>query len=314
MRSIKLFICLGFLFLAVGVQASQSYEMQARQVAANVYTIITPSRELPNPENRGWNSNSAFVVTAQGVILFDTGSSTEIGLALKQAIANVTDQPVRWIINSHSHGDHWLGNSAFRDTVEKVIASEAVDKIIRKDGQTWIETFNRMTEGATGKSDILPPNTLVNERKEFVLGGKKLVLFPSQDSHSPGDLILWLPDEKVLISGDVVYSDRMPSTFASNLTHWVQMLDSLEQLKPVVVVPGHGEVTDAAGLIRLRRLLQAFWLAVEKEYKLGKTDYEMTPAVTQALSSFRDDYPGLEDKIKRDISHVYLQVEAASFE
>lgn len=303
----------GLLLLAGNVQASESYAMQAKQVAADVYAVITPTRELPNPENRGWNSNSAFVVTQSGVLLFDTGSSTAIGQALKLTIASVTSQPVRWIVNSHAHGDHWLGNAAFKDTVEKVFASEAVDNTIRKDGQTWIDTFNRMTDGATGKSEILPPNTVVNQNQDIVLDGKKMVLFPSGDSHSPGDLLLWLPDEKVLISGDVVYSDRMPSTFASNLSQWIEMLGELEQLQPTVVIPGHGEITDVAGLVRLRQLLRAFWQAVEKEYQLGKTDYEMTPAVIQTLSLFNKDYPGLEDKIRRDISHVYLQVEAASF-
>ncbi len=307
-------IVVGIVFLNITAQAEQLYPMQAKPVAPGVYAVITPTRELPNPENRGWNSNSAFVVTQSGVLLFDTGSSTIIGQSLKSTIAAVTDQPVRWIVNSHGHGDHWLGNAAFKSTVEKVFATTQVNNTIRNDGQNWIETFNRMTEGATGKSEILPPNDLVNQRTELTLGGKKVVLFPSGNSHSPGDLILWLPEAKVLISGDVVYSDRMPSTFASNLSQWIILLDDLQKLQPEIVIPGHGDVTDSAGLVRLQQLLQAFWREVEKEYQLGKTDYEMTPAVTQALSSFRADFPGLEDKIRRDISHVYLQVEAASFE
>lgn len=293
--------------------ADKAFPMQAKRVAADVYAIITSSRALPNPENRGWNSNSAFVVTKAGVLLFDTGSSTAIGESIKKVIAGVTNQPVRWIINSHAHGDHWLGNAVFKDTVEAIYASEQVTKIIANEGQTWVDRFMRMTKGATGQSIIVVPDSLVNERTEIVLGSKRVLLFPSGSSHSPGDILMWLPEEKVLVAGDVIYSDRMPSTFDPNLSQWVNLLDKIKTMQPEVVIPGHGNVTDLQGVIRLRNLLQAFWTAVEQAYDEGKTDYEMLPDVTKALSAFKPHYPGLTEKVKRDISQVYLQIEAASF-
>jgi len=301
------------LHISITKASQQHYPMQAHQVAPAVYAVITPTRALPNPKNRGWNSNSAFIVTKSGVVLFDTGSSTVIGHALKQTIASVTKQPVRWIINSHSHGDHWLGNEAFNTSVEKIISTRQVKDLVHDEGQSWIDRFNQMTAGITGQSKILPPNTLINKRTEMLLGDRQLILFPSGDSHSPGDLILWLPQDKVLISGDVVYSDRMPSTNASNLAQWIRQLEELIALKPKVVIPGHGNVSDIHGLERLHRLLEGFWQAVTKGYEDGKSDFEMVADVTQALSSFSADYPGLDEKIKRDISHVYLQVEAAAF-
>jgi hypothetical protein len=85
-------------------------------------------------------------------------------------------------------------------------------------------------------------------------------------------------------------------------------------LHPQVVVPGHGAVSDSEGLQRLQGLLSALWSAVEQGVDDGMSDYEMLPLVSQALADFKPFYPGLEDKLKRDISHVFLQVEAASFE
>ena len=297
-RICNLVVIFVFSLVACAAYASQSFPMQTKQVAPGIYAVITPSRELPNPENRGWNSNSAFVVTKAGVMVFDTGSSTAIGQALKQTIAGVTSLPVRWIIDSHAHGDHWLGNAAFKNTVKKIFATAEVSRVIQADGSTWIERFNSMTNGATGESQILPPNTLIKQRTEFSPGGRKMILFPSGNSHSPGDLLLWLPEDNVLISGDVVYSDRMPSTFDSNLAQWIQLLRELEKLQPVVVIPGHGEVTNVKGVAHLRKLLTSFWQAVEKGYQQGKSDYEMLPDVIQALAPFRARYPGLEDKIK----------------
>jgi glyoxylase-like metal-dependent hydrolase (beta-lactamase superfamily II) len=296
-----------------GVSSGQSYAMQPQQVAPNIYAVITPVRELPNPDNRGWNSNSAFVVTGDGVLVFDTGSSTQIGEALKNAIASVTRQPVRWIVNSHAHGDHWLGNAAFTDTVEKIFASSTVNERIQRDGHTWVERFQRMTEGVTGDSKIVPPNQTIDQRTGLLLGGTRIVIFPSRNSHSPGDLLVWLPDSRVLLSGDVVYSDRMPSTNDSDLRQWMVLLGELEQLQPQVVIPGHGEVTDISGITRLRQLFDTLWQSVEKGYAAGKAAYEIVPDVSEALTGFREAYPGLDEKLKRDIPHVYLQVEAATF-
>ena len=314
MRSIKSLIVLVCLSTINQLQANGTFPMQATQVANNVYAVITPARDYPNPDNRGWNSNSAFIVAEEGVLLFDTGASREIGESIKKVIAGVSSKPVRWIVNSHGHGDHWLGNVAFKNTVESIYASEQVASAIVADGQAWVDRFNRMTDGVTGNTIVLPPNRLINEPTEIRLGNTRALLFLSGNSHSPGDLLLWLPEQKVLLTGDVVYSDRMPSTMNANVKQWINLLGELEAMQPKIIVPGHGKITDVAGIQRLRGLLQAFWIAVEKGYYEGKTDYEMAPEVLQTLSPFKPDYPGLEEKVRRDISHVYLQVEAASFE
>jgi glyoxylase-like metal-dependent hydrolase (beta-lactamase superfamily II) len=194
------FFLIGLLFLT-DVVAGEDFPMRAEAVVPGVYAVVTPSRELPNRRNRGWNSNSGFVVTDTGVLLFDTGSSEAIGASLRKTIAGVTDKPVRWIVNSHSHGDHWLGNAAFEGDVEEIIATTKVAQAIEISGRTWIDLFNRMTNGVTGESRIVPPNRRVDERIEVNFGGIRTVLFPSGDSHSQGDLLLWLPEHRVLMEG-----------------------------------------------------------------------------------------------------------------
>jgi len=170
-----------------------------------------------------------------------------------------------------------------------------------------------MTEGATGHSEIVLPNTDVDERMELSAGDRKVTLFLSGNSHSPGDILMWIPDEKVLVSGDVIYSDRMPSTLDSNLINWIDLLAELEKMQPEVVIPGHGKVTDITGITRLKSLLQTFWSAVENGYEENLADYEMVTDVINKMAEFEPLYPGLADKVKRDISSVYLQVESASF-
>lgn len=305
--------------LSGAVQAgagTEDYPMSPTAVADGVYAVLTPTRELPNPQNKGWNSNSAFVVTGTGVLVFDTGSSEVIGEALRRTIAEVTDRPVRWIVISHGHGDHWLGNAAFAGPGLEIIASSPVAEHMRTDGERWIAEFARMTEGATGSSTVVPATTRIDARTVRELGDTRVVLLPSGGAHSPGDLLVWLPERRVLLAGDVVYSDRMPSTFDADVRRWIALLEEIQALDPApeVVVAGHGRVTDMAGVRRLHGLLSDLWAAVEAGYEAGKAGYEMLPEVEAALADYRGDYPGLEEKLKRDIGHVYLQVEAAAFE
>ena len=310
----RLFVSWLLIVSSFNCHADYLSSMKATAVADGVYAILTPARDIPNPENRGWNSNSAFVVTKTGVLVVDTGSSAEIGNALKQTIRQVTDKPVKWIVNSHAHGDHWLGNIAFKESNPVIYATSTVNDLTKSEGATWVENFKRLSEGATGDTPLLLPNKIIDERTELLLDETKIVLFPSGDSHSPGDLITWLPEQRILISGDVVYSDRMPTTSASNLSQWIMMLDELQQLDPVAVIPGHGDVTDVEGLRRLHALLSGIRNEVQKGYEAGLSDYEMLPAVVESLQQYEEYYPGFKDKLGSDISHVYLQIEAAEFQ
>ena len=302
------------ILLSINSHADYLSSMKATPVAEGVYAILTPARDIPNPENLGWNSNSAFVVTESGVLVVDTGSSETIGNALKQTIRKVTDKPVKWIVNSHAHGDHWLGNIAFEGSNPVIYATSTVNELAKSEGDTWVENFKRLSEGATGDTPLLLPNKVIDQSTELLLDETKLVLFPSGDSHSPGDLITWLPQQRVLVSGDVVYSDRMPTTSASNLSQWILMLGDLQKLEPATVIPGHGDVTDVEGLRRLQSLLSGIRDEVQKGYEAGLSDYEMLPAVVENLQQYEEYYPGFKDKLGRDISHVYLQIEAAEFQ
>ena len=321
LKQIKIPKLIGKLAISVGLLAGPGlacvfafdYPMRVEKVSERVFALITPSRELPNPENGGWNSNMAFVVAKDGVLLFDSGSSEAIGLAAKNAIRSITDKPVRWIVNSHAHGDHWLGNAAFSDTVETIIASAPVAELIANDGARWVALFNDMTGGITQRSEIKTPNKIINKDDILSISNLNVELILSGGGHSPGDLMAWLPEERVLLSGDVIYSDRMPSTNAGDLARWLEILPRLEALDPIAVVPGHGSVTDKEGITQLLSLLNALWQSVEEGIEKGLSDFEMLPTVSKALEPFKSRYPGLEEKLRRDLSHVYLQIEATTF-
>lgn len=307
---------LGLAAVAVVTQAAPAapadYGMQPVEVAPGVYAVSSTARDLPNPENMGWNANLAFAVTDDGVLVVDTGSSETIGRALRAAIARVTDQPVRWIVNTHAHGDHWLGNAAFEDDA-RVIASTPVRARIERESQRWIDLFDRMTEGATGASTVRLPDTLIDERRTLVLGGTPVEILPSGGSHSEGDLVVWLPRQRVLVTGDVLYSDRAPSLWDGDARQWSVFLGELIALEPAVVIPGHGSVSDVAGLERLQAFIDQMWAVVAEGVEQGLADFEVVPLASERLAAFKPHYPGFDEKMGRSVGAVYRQVEQSLF-
>lgn len=306
-----------FLFAAMAVQAAANvddYRMKAEKVADGVYAIVSPAKDFPNEANLGWNSNAAFVVTDEGLLVFDTGSSETIGKALIKTIRTVSSAPIKWVINSHSHGDHWLGNGAFEaEQPAEMIASDVAIERMKKGGFDWVDRFSDMTKGATGKFKPVPAKDAVTKAMEREFGGVTVQILFSGNSHSPGDIVFWLPAKKVLLTGDTMYTKRPPATFDANVKQWIAFLEQLGELRPEVVIPGHGPVAGAESISNLHDYFDSLWTQVAEGYDEGMMDYEIAPKVKEEMKRFETAYPGLYDRLGESVSHVYLQVEAAMF-
>jgi glyoxylase-like metal-dependent hydrolase (beta-lactamase superfamily II) len=289
--------------------------MRAEKVADGVYAIVSPARSFPDPQNKGWNSNSAFIETSEGLLVFDTGSSETIGKALLQTIRTVSAKPIKWVINSHSHGDHWLGNGAFAgEKPAEMIASDVAIELMQKNGYDWVDRFNTLSEGATGKFTPVPAKDAVVKAVAREFGGVEVQILFSGNSHSPGDIVFWLPQQSVLLTGDTLYTQRPPATFDAHVRQWAVFLQELEALKPQVVIPGHGPVSDVTALRHLHDYFETLWTLVAEGFGEGLPDYEIAPGIKEKMQRFEAIYPGLFERLGESVSHTYLQVEAAEFE
>ena len=268
--------------------ADAGFDFSVTPVTENVYSIISPSYGRPSPENRGWNSNSHFIVTKKGVLVFDTGSSELIGNEIIRAIKSVTVQPVRWVINSHSHADHWLGNAAFANAGAEVLSTGPSLAAMKEDGQGVVDAFSRMTEGATGSSNILYPTSLLAQKEKRKLGGVDVEFIFSNDGHSPGDILMWLPKQKIIFGGDVLSSDWMPiMTPRGNIPNLINTLNTVVKLNPAIVLTGHGKVTTVKSVIRDAKLLDSVWKLVKEGHDNGKTSGDI---LSQVISKLGPEY------------------------
>ncbi|MTI39722.1 MBL fold metallo-hydrolase [Fulvivirga lutimaris] len=298
-----------FSFIIFTTQYSQAVnaytDFVVTPITKNIYSIVSPSIGLPTPENEGWNSNIHFVVTENGVLLFDTGSSEVIGNKIKKAIQSITDQPVRWVINSHSHADHWLGNAAFAG-VEIIATTEAMETM-KKYGNDDVAFYHNVTNGTIGITHLVYPNLLLKEPLKRNFGGVEVELLFANNGHSPGDILMWLPEQKVMIGGDVLSSDYMPMiTDHGDIDGLINTLNLVVQLNPSIVLTGHGSATTMSSVIRDSELLTSVWEQVKLDHKSGHTPVKTLSAVSVKLSSkYEPLYKDFTTQLDRHVKLMY---------
>jgi len=232
---------LPFLLLAPAFPAAA---LEVQKVTEGVYALVGELGQR-SPENLGNNATFGVVVTKDGVVLVDPGGSREGAQRIEAAIRTVTDKPVTLVINTGGQDHRWLGNGYFKAKGARILASKAAAADHRARARDQLILLDNLVgaKGMAGTTPVYADETF-EERKELTLGGTKLVLRHAGPAHTPGDSFVWLPREKVVFTGDVVYVERMLGVGAESKSgNWVKVFDEIAALAPKYVVPGHGRAT-----------------------------------------------------------------------
>lgn len=240
--------------LAAALATPAAAALEVEEVADGVYALVGPL-EQRSPENLGNNATFGAIVTDDGVVLIDSGGSARGAAEIAEAVATVTDKPVTTVINTGGQDHRWFGNAWFQQRGASVIASEAAvaDQQARADAQ-YAGMRSLIGEDVIAGTDLSHADTTFAGTLETEIGGVPLVLRHAGPAHTPGDAYVWLPEQKVLFSGDIVYMDRMLGIGPqSDARSWLRAFDSLAAREPVVVVPGHGAPGDLAKAARQTR-------------------------------------------------------------
>lgn len=236
------------MLLFLPAMAAHAFELTPQRVTEHVYAIIGPTGPRTH-ENFGLNDNLGFIVTPDGVVVIDSGPAAQAGPIIERAVRQVTDRPVRWVINTGSQDHRWLGNGHFAAHGAEIIALARTARTQREYADQELNALKPvLKERLDGTHPEFTGRSLPGNAATLNLGGKVLELHWFGDAHFPGDAVVWLPDEKVLFSGDLIYVDRilgvMPS---SRAVSWRKAFHAaMDTLRPKIIVPGHGSVCDAA--------------------------------------------------------------------
>lgn len=197
---------------------------------------------LPAPANGGAIANIGFIIGKQAVAVIDTGGSLCDGEALRSAIRQRTNLPVKYVINTHVHPDHIFGNAAFAEDGTEFIGHHNLPGALAERGQYYIESYDRQIGAAEMRGTrIIPPDKLVQETLLIDLGNRPLEIRVYPAAHTDNDLTVFDRNSNILWTGDLVFLDHIP-VLDGRLTGWLAVLSELMKHEARRIVPGHGPV------------------------------------------------------------------------
>lgn len=262
----------------------------------------------PTYENAGHNNNLSFIVTGDGVVVINGGASYKLAQALHDEIKAVTDQPVKLVFNENGQGHAMLGNSYWAEQGVPIIAQTQAAEVFADRGAQSLAAQQRVAkEQSEGTTIVLPTETFedkyVVEMGDFTI--EALYLGPA---HSPGDITIWLPKQKLAISGDIAFHERLLPIFEDTITiDWLDTWDNaFEPLGAVYVIPGHGHPTN---MDQVRRYTKGYL-----EYLRGKVGELLENGGTLEEAYYVDQSPysklyTFNELATKNAGRVYEQME-----
>ncbi|HLO63071.1 MAG TPA: MBL fold metallo-hydrolase [Azonexus sp.] len=289
-----------------------------RQVSPHVWMIYSPDG-FPTPENQGMMCNLTFVDTAQGLVVIDSGASVQIGEMAIRQLRKQWRKPVVAIINTHYHGDHWLGNHAFVDAYGKDLPIYAhagtISEVQGVQGKLWRTLLEQWTNQATLGTRVEPPRLAVADGAELRFGDVTLRIHHYGRVHTPGDLCVEVLEDKLTCVGDVAMDRRIANMDDGSYLGTLKAYDQLEsKVGSRIWLPGHGQ--PGAGVLAWNReLFEGIYRPCEQAIKDGlplEAAKELVLRDPRVASRARET-KGFDVNIGKYVSLAYLEAEAASF-
>jgi len=250
---------------------------EVTEVAPGVF-VHQGRYEVQSPENRGDMANASFVVGSEAVAVIDTSGSAVMGEDLREAIRAVTNKPIKYVINTHMHPDHVLGNAAFKRDDPIFVGHYKLARALGTRADSYLTANKQMLgDEAFAGSEIILPTLSIKEPTTLDLGDRELLLEPQATAHTDNDLIVTDTKTDTLFLGDLLFSVHVP-TIDGSIKGWLALLEEIGNRKAARVVPGHGPKTMELpeALEPEQRYLAAIAADVRRQIAEGKTLAEAT--------------------------------------
>lgn len=292
--------------------ADASVTMHAERVAPRSWYVLGQPGSASR-ENQGFMSNAGFVVTREGVVVFDALGTPALARQLIAEIRKRTRQPIKRVIVSHWHADHYYGLQAFKDAGAEIWAHEAARPVLGSAAAADRLAQRRILLAPWVPADFkaVPADRWLSGDTDFKLGGLSFRLRYAGPAHSPEDLVMYVEEDGVLFSGDLIFKGRVPFVGDADSRAWLAALERLLALRPVVMVPGHG----AASRTPRHDLALTRDYLVDLREKMGRAVADFTPfdaAFASADWSRWSALPAYHEAHRRNAYNTYLLMEKES--
>jgi glyoxylase-like metal-dependent hydrolase (beta-lactamase superfamily II) len=282
----------------------------AQKVHANTYVIHGP-QGVPSVENQSFMNNPAWVITADGVVVIDPGSSVQAGRMVMAQLRKTTKKPVTHVFNTHVHGDHWLGNQAVLEVWPKATIIGHPDMIRQAKngaGTFWIKLMSDLTRGYTDGTRAEFPTVEAADGQEFKIGGKTFRIHASTDAHSKTDLMIEIVEDRILFTGDNVLNRQVMNLRDGTFKGVMKATEQALALDAKLYVPGHGRSGDRKLVEEHKAWFDILTTEVRRMYDKGMSDFEMKPVLAEKLKAYKD-WAEWEANLGPQISLAILEIE-----
>ncbi|MFK7918492.1 MAG: MBL fold metallo-hydrolase [Ilumatobacter sp.] len=230
------------------------------EVADDVFAYLQPDGTW------GWSNAGLIVGESESALvdtLFDLRLTQQM---LDDMTPHTSHRPIANVVNTHANGDHCYGNQLVAspgvDFIASASATAEMDEVppallatlVEAAGDDTLGRYVSHAFGAFDFNDIEMPEITIgfHDHHELDAGGRRVELLEVGPAHTSGDVLAWLPEERVLFAGDILFIEGTPIMWAGPVSGWVAALDTIIDFDPVAIVPGHGPLTDLDGVRALR--------------------------------------------------------------
>lgn len=285
--------------------ASELYSKPV-EVIPHVWSAIGATAP-PLYENSGHNNNLSFIVTGDGVVVINGGASYRLAKALHDEIKQVTDQPVKLVINENGQGHAMLGNCYWADLGVPILAHEEAAREFAERGHEILNAMKRYNRDKAEGTRVQGPTETFGDKKIIEMGDFRIEVLYLGLAHSPGDISVWLPQHKLIIAGDMAFHERMPPIFDdTNTAGWLESWERFEALGAVYVIPGHGHPTNMAQVRRYTKDYLVFLRGKVRELIDSGGTLKDSYNIDQSAYAHLDTY---EQLAKRNAGRVFVAME-----
>lgn len=294
--------------LVLSKYVDSNVEMKLHKVSDRVYYV----RGVPGvaTDNEGFISNAGFTVTSAGVVVYDALGTPSLAKKMIQLIRTVTDLPIKTIVIGHYHADHIYGLQLFKEIGVEILAPAGHEEYLESPfaEERLDERRFSLEPWVNDDTHLLSPDRIITESESFTLGDTKFTMSLLGSAHSQGDMTLYVENDKVLFSGDIIFEGRVPFLGNANTKNWLETLIKFETDNVSALIPGHGphakEPSKAITLTRryLERVRSVMAAAVEE-----LEDFDT--AYAEADWSEFSKLPAFEAGHRRNAYQVFLSIE-----
>jgi len=277
------------------------------EVIPHVWSAIGATAP-PKRANAGHNNNLSFIVTGEGVIVINGGACAKLAEALHTEIREITDEPVRLVINENGQGHAMLGNSYWADQGVPILAHTDAAEEFTAHGHEILERMKGYNGDLADGTEVAPPTETFDDKRVIEMGRFTIEVLHLGPAHSPGDISVWLPEQSLVIAGDMAFHERLLPIFEDTVTgEWVETWDNeFEALKATYVIPGHGHPTNMAQVRRYTRDYLVYLRGKIREHLDNGGSLDDAYYIDQSPFAHLDTF---EELATRNAGYVYVEME-----